>query len=448
MNINIFFKGFKQQNTYSDRGNYFGARECSNTLQGFKNYIINFTRDDTVDTVDTYNINEPDLKRIQEIFRNITIKLINSELVDLKLFNEPHINIINNQNKMQREKIEALSRFKNGSDINYDIIFDRSPAAPLTPNPDNNLMPEYYYSNGYKFARKANKKFMPRFFGEIYKTNKMLNQYRLGIYFRPDVCPLQVRNIKNYLEHLYKLSKRSYNKIVILPIIYMFGKRIELDYPFQKHTVNKKEFFSNIDGYMYSPMEIDDPLPNTLFEACVNTKDIFILKSDINNYPGMLGIDEIEEYCSLATDKIHTKVFTFTYLDMDVGPAALKIFDEAIYSTYKTDYIYNYQKFRIQSFFIKIINISKLVFTTNVIMNLTGKYYFSDSDIDLIHDLLARYTKVLYNKREKLKYERMEENDLFTSEDIKYEEYHSTYENQKIEILMNRWGVIRTYPKR
>ena len=42
----------------------------------------------------------------------------------------------------------------------------------------------------------------------------------------------------------------------------------------------------------------------------------------------------------------------------------------------------------------------------------------------------------------------MEENDLFTSEDIKHEEYHSTYENQKIEILMNRWGVIRTYPKR
>lgn len=403
MNINIFFKEFKQDNNYSNRGNYFGALEIKTSLEQFKKFVLNFEQNKKIknhlnkiekhnkETITNFKKEYPknDINFIKEIINNFEINLIginnlriNKGLIEMDV---PHLNICCVQNPIHRNIIEVYSVIHNKEESIHDIIFDRDIKNTFYYNgkPKTNL-PFNYVSNGWYFAKKYNKKFLPRFFGEEYNTNKdIAGNYRIGIYLRPDVCPMQVKTIISYFEKEYKKAK-SENKEDKLPTLIIFGKKMDFDYPFIAHTHIKKEFFENIDAYLYSSMEIEDPLPNTLFEAVINRKDIIILQCNYDSPDN--GIAELKYYSKAALKALQSKVISKTFREIKMNENLLEL-TEDLKTLNETDF-YIEAKILVSRLFKRMTIISKFMLLNKIFENIFTKYYFDENNILLINKLL------------------------------------------------------------
>lgn len=308
MYINIVVKNYKKKNGYSDRGNNSGGRAIAEEIHKLKNIVSKEFKKNNINYKKLNKEYGKDiLLRTLHYLETLEPRVISIDDFSHKHIMEPCINICMVQNKKQREKFDIIA----GNELG-NIIFDR------TPNNEN-------YSNGLFFAKKYNKKFFPRFLPnsflpeiEEYRNTVDTNEGHIptiGIYLRPDVCPNQSMFLAKAINSIYfdhKISDPEEKHLDRLPKVIIYGSdKLEPLYPKNRieYTTSQKEFFTKIDTYIYAPMEIPDPMPNTLVEAIYNEKEIIILHDPETEYLDEFGegIKEIESTLTNFSDLLKSK---------------------------------------------------------------------------------------------------------------------------------------------
>ena len=277
--IPIFYKGYRAENKYSNRGNYEAALNFQK--------IINEAKETYPKIIcRLYNIDETNdiiyLGKLAIQKRNIPFLI--------SCCQQDHLNSSLEMVRVQRPEL--------------NIIYSNSHSNSGSRGTKYSKYPKY--SNSYLYSKILGHEYFPSYYGEIYRTDddhrrtldifqRMLGddgpegyeglykheiEVNVGVYNRPDVVPDQ---ICDYDELIHKMIKENdiynswrpfYSKPKVNLKFVILGSsdvRFTFDTRYINYiTTDPKVFYKDIDLYLYPTIKNTDPIPNSQVICALN----------------------------------------------------------------------------------------------------------------------------------------------------------------------------------
>ena len=282
--ILIWYKNFKKDNGYNSRGNYAAARS-------YKNYITDYLNKKEYKYIKVIMV---DIDNAKEQLKSFGASSLfgSQKFYNKILFNICFSQLIHTHDKMLPYRTP------------WDIYFTRQ-KPDLYNSIEQSLSNSFkYVSNSEQFSKQIDVKYFPRYFihekdiKELIETNRKNREdiykiYKIGIYNRPEVGINQIMNLKKMVKNILKNNK---DKIFIL---YILGSSDFYDPTFMKYnnlldvikTTDEVEFYSNIDMYLYYPLDENDPVPNSIIHSAYYR--IKIVYQDDTKNEKFKGVNEL-----------------------------------------------------------------------------------------------------------------------------------------------------------